>query len=134
MTTLTTSNKHIAKQPNAYDVMAGKNLRRIREVAGITQMQLGEALGISFQQIQKYEKGTNRLSVSRIVEACAFLNCTVGDIFYGTGTINGNTFVDPALRMPTTVVKRYLELTDAERKVINDLVYTVHNRSRSTDS
>lgn len=54
--------------PHPVDVHVGDRLRRLRSVRRITQQGLGEALGISFQQVQKYEKGTNRLSASKMFE------------------------------------------------------------------
>ncbi|MGO8915099.1 MAG: helix-turn-helix domain-containing protein [Stellaceae bacterium] len=55
------------------DIYAGERLRVARQLAGVSQQQLGEALGISFQAVQKYESGENRLSAGRMVNAAAFL-------------------------------------------------------------
>lgn len=55
------------------DVYAGERLRVARQLAGLSQQQLGAALGISFQAVQKYESGENRLSAGRMVSAAAFL-------------------------------------------------------------
>lgn len=55
------------------DLQLGADMRHIRKGAGFTQDALGKALGLSFQQIQKYEKGTNRISVSRLVRMCIVL-------------------------------------------------------------
>ena len=49
------------------DVELGKRLRSAREKAGVTQMALAEELGITFQQVQKYEWGKSRLSVGRLL-------------------------------------------------------------------
>lgn len=56
------------------DIYAGKVLRRIRHLTKISQVDLANKLGITFQQIQKYEKGINRLSVSRLSEICSALD------------------------------------------------------------
>jgi transcriptional regulator with XRE-family HTH domain len=55
------------------DIYAGERLRVARQLAGVSQQQLGEALGVSFQAVQKYESGENRLSAGRMVKAAAFL-------------------------------------------------------------
>jgi transcriptional regulator with XRE-family HTH domain len=59
--------------PHWVDVYVGQRIRRERKKRKMTQTTLGEAVGISFQQIQKYEKGTNRISASMLLEiACVF--------------------------------------------------------------
>ncbi len=55
------------------DIYAGERLRVARQLARVSQQQLGEALGVSFQAVQKYESGENRLSAGRMVRAAAFL-------------------------------------------------------------
>jgi transcriptional regulator with XRE-family HTH domain len=55
------------------DIYAGERLRIARQLARVSQQQLGEALGVSFQAVQKYESGENRLSAGRLVRAAAFL-------------------------------------------------------------
>ncbi|HWG80656.1 MAG TPA: helix-turn-helix transcriptional regulator [Stellaceae bacterium] len=55
------------------DIYAGERLRLARQLAGCSQQQLGEALGVSFQAVQKYEIGENRLSAGKLVKAAAFL-------------------------------------------------------------
>jgi transcriptional regulator with XRE-family HTH domain len=57
----------------AQDIYAGERLRVARQLAGVSQQQLGDALGVSFQAVQKYEIGENRLSAGRMVNAAAFL-------------------------------------------------------------
>lgn len=52
--------------PDPVDVFAGARLRTLRIAAGMSQEALADTAGISFQQVQKYERGTNRLSVSRL--------------------------------------------------------------------
>ena len=66
--------------PDQIDVEVGLNLRRARLARGFSQTELGEALGISFQQIQKYERGANRVSASMLVKAARFLNVRSADL------------------------------------------------------
>jgi transcriptional regulator with XRE-family HTH domain len=54
------------KKPNQIDVQVGARIRLRRTVVGMSQETLGKALGITFQQVQKYEKGTNRVGASRL--------------------------------------------------------------------
>ena len=54
--------------PRKIDVMAGVVIRRLRENAGVTQEVLAERIGMSYQQIQKYERGQNRVSISRLFD------------------------------------------------------------------
>lgn len=63
------------------DTHVGKRLRECRTVAGMSQQAIGDALGVSFQQVQKYETGTNRISSSRLYELSAILGVTVAYFF-----------------------------------------------------
>lgn len=54
------------KQPNPIDLHVGARVRLRRMLLGLSQEKLGEALGLTFQQVQKYEKGTNRIGASRL--------------------------------------------------------------------
>ena len=54
------------RDPNFIDVHVGNRIRMRRQIVGMSQEKLGELLGITFQQVQKYEKGTNRISASRL--------------------------------------------------------------------
>ena len=62
------------KTPNPVDVQVGARLRLRRTSVGMSQEKLGEHLGITFQQIQKYEKGTNRIGASRLKHICDVLS------------------------------------------------------------
>ena len=53
-----------------FDKIIGSNLRMHRKKAGFTQMELAQSVGITFQQIQKYESGANRMALSRAVQIC----------------------------------------------------------------
>lgn len=63
------------------DVHVGQRIRRRRWMVGMTQQQLGEAVGIKFQQIQKYETGMNRVSASRLYEIAQALDVQVAFFF-----------------------------------------------------
>lgn len=67
------------------DQIVGDRIRRRRILLGFTQDQLGEALGISYQQIQKYETGANRVSAGRLFQIAETLETQVGWFFDGIG-------------------------------------------------
>lgn len=69
------------KQPHPIDVHVGSRVRLRRMMTGISQDKLGESLGLTFQQIQKYEKGVNRIGASRLFQISQILNVPV-QFFY----------------------------------------------------
>lgn len=69
------------KKPNPIDVYVGTRIRLRRHILGLTQEKLGEKLGVTFQQIQKYEKGTNRVGASRLQEIADIMNVPVSYFF-----------------------------------------------------
>ena len=71
------------KVPNPIDRHVGSRVRLRRMLLGVSQEKLGEALGLTFQQIQKYEKGTNRISASRLQNIAKILGVQVAFFFEG---------------------------------------------------
>ncbi len=69
------------KIPNPIDVHVGGRVRSRRKLAGISQGNLGKQLGLTFQQIQKYEKGSNRISASRLFQIAQILDVPVQFFF-----------------------------------------------------
>ncbi len=69
------------KTPNPIDVHVGSRIRLRRTMLGMSQEKLGESLGITFQQIQKYEKGTNRVGASRLQNIAGILNVPAAFFF-----------------------------------------------------
>ena len=69
------------KKPNPIDIHVGSRIRLRRNILGISQERLGEKLGITFQQIQKYEKGTNRVGASRLQAIASILGVPVSFFF-----------------------------------------------------
>lgn len=78
-----------AKRPHSTDVIVGANVRRIRMQRRISQEHLASKLGITFQQVQKNEKGTNRISASRLQQIADALQCQLLDLF--DGVVSGST-------------------------------------------
>lgn len=69
------------KKPNPIDIHVGGRIRLRRNMLGMSQEKLGESLGITFQQIQKYEKGTNRVGASRLQAIASILEVPVAFFF-----------------------------------------------------
>ena len=69
------------KKPNPIDIHVGGRIRLRRNMLGMSQEKLGENLGITFQQIQKYEKGTNRVGASRLQAIASILEVPVAFFF-----------------------------------------------------
>jgi transcriptional regulator with XRE-family HTH domain len=69
------------KKPNPIDIHVGSRIRLRRTMMGMSQEKLGESLGITFQQIQKYEKGTNRVGASRLQNISSILTVPVSFFF-----------------------------------------------------
>jgi transcriptional regulator with XRE-family HTH domain len=69
------------KPPNPIDVHVGERIRMWRTERKISRITLGEALGLTSQQIQKYETGANRIGASRLQKICAVLEIPVSSVF-----------------------------------------------------
>jgi transcriptional regulator with XRE-family HTH domain len=69
------------KKPNPIDIHVGGRIRMRRNMLGMSQEKLGEQLGITFQQVQKYEKGTNRVGASRLQDIAQILSTPVSFFF-----------------------------------------------------
>jgi transcriptional regulator with XRE-family HTH domain len=71
------------KAPSQVDIIVGLNIRFYRNAAQLSQTELGEKIGVSFQQVQKYEKGTNRVGASRLNQIAVALGVPVIRLFDG---------------------------------------------------
>jgi|ERR1043166_8888291 transcriptional regulator with XRE-family HTH domain len=76
--------KKSAKSPSPIDVTVGWNVRIWRMTRGLTQAQLAHRLGVTFQQVQKYEVGANRIGTGRLVKLAAILDVPIARLFEGT--------------------------------------------------
>jgi transcriptional regulator with XRE-family HTH domain len=84
------------KQPNPVDKQIGQRVRTQRLMIGMSQEKLGDALGVTFQQIQKYEKGTNRIGSGRLHQIAHVLGVPVNFFFQDLGD-ETNEKADPGL-------------------------------------
>ena len=71
------------KAPNPTDKYVGSRVRMRRMMLGMSQEKLGDSLGLTFQQVQKYEKGTNRIGASRLQQISQILQVSVSFFFEG---------------------------------------------------
>ena len=69
-----------APSPSPMDIALGARIRQRRKGLGISQTGLADAIGLTFQQIQKYERGFNRVSFSRLVDIAHALDCRVVEL------------------------------------------------------
>lgn len=69
--------------PHPADVHVGQRLRLLRERQGLSHYAVAKALGVTFQQLYKYEAGINRISASRLWDIAGILGCEVGEFFEG---------------------------------------------------
>jgi transcriptional regulator with XRE-family HTH domain len=85
----------VKKAPNPIDRHVGSRVRMRRILLGMSQEKLGEALGLTFQQVQKYEKGTNRIGASRLQQISTTLNVPPAFFFDGAPSLNESA-ADPS--------------------------------------
>lgn len=100
------------KGKHPVDLHVGKRLRHRRWMTGMTQQQLANAVGIKFQQIQKYESGANRISASRLYDLSVALDVNVSFFFEGLDA-DEEPATDAALKPDLFTDKETLELVRA---------------------
>lgn len=112
--------------PHPVDVAVGNRVRDLRTRAGLSQTDLGHKLGVSFQQVQKYEKGVNRMGASRLIQICEALQISINDVFDGIASVadaQSRTLADPeAMRIARDIQR--IE-NDSMRTAIKQLVRTM---------
>lgn len=107
------------------DVHVGQRVRQRRWMVGMTQRQLGDSVGIKFQQIQKYETGANRISASRMWDIAAALEVPQAFFFEGldgqvadNGESRGDILTD---KEALELVRAYYSIPEAQRRRLFDL-------------
>ncbi len=122
--------------PDQIDVEVGLALRRARLHRALSQTELGNALGISFQQIQKYERGANRISASMLVKAARRLNIKASDLLPQEDAPQSQSFVRrfTEARGVETLVDAYCGLSNAaQRRAVLELVLAMAAPSTAED-
>lgn len=121
----------IKKPPNPIDKHIGLRVRMRRMMLGISQETLGKAIGLTFQQVQKYEKGTNRIGGSRMQQIATVLQVEPAFFFDGQiikdGTSKESTTPDYVSEFMSTsyglsLTKNFMKLTPKVRVHVSDLV------------
>jgi transcriptional regulator with XRE-family HTH domain len=129
------------KAPNSIDKHVGGRVRMRRIMLGMSQVQLGEALGLTFQQVQKYESGTNRVGASRIQQIAQILQVPISFLFEGSPTavpqaegVSEAPSLDyisdfVATSQVLALIRAFTRITDAKvRRSIVDLVKHIASR------
>ncbi|MDE1148989.1 MAG: helix-turn-helix transcriptional regulator [Azospirillaceae bacterium] len=127
-------------KPNPIDVHVGSRVRLRRTLLGMSQEKLGEAIGLTFQQVQKYERGANRIGASRLFDLSRVLDVPVSFFFDDMAGDNPADIVDEALpdmgfdadpmakRETLELVRAYYRIADpAVRKRLFELTKAVAN-------
>lgn len=94
------------------DLAIGDRVRKQREARGLTQAQMGKALGVSFQQVQKYERGTNRIASATLIRCAEVLDTSVAAL---CGEKDAAPEVVPFIR-------EFTKLDDDQRKAVLNLI------------
>jgi transcriptional regulator with XRE-family HTH domain len=117
------------KPPSPIDIAVGRQVRMRRMMLGMSQEKLADALGMSFQQVQKYEKGSNRIGAGRLQQIANVLQVPVTAFFDEAKVINGDSdFRSDLQALFTTrdgldLAKAFQKIQDAKlRRRIVDLV------------
>jgi len=115
--------------PDPIDVGVGARVRLRRKSIGVSQSKLAEALGLTFQQVQKYERGTNRISASMLVKIASRLEISVAEL---VGEAPGAVSDDAVRALTSPGALELLELfngieTPAFRSAVCDLARTLAN-------
>jgi len=110
---------------NTHDIAIGQRIRVRRNEVGLSQEELGLKLGVSFQQIQKYEKGMNRVASGKLPELARVLQVPVNYFFETHGSksaqeAQGIIFEDP--RFSIRLLRAYSKLPDDQRRHIVSLM------------
>jgi transcriptional regulator with XRE-family HTH domain len=101
------------KAPNPIDKHVGSRVRMRRMMLGMSQEKLGDALSLTFQQVQKYEKGTNRIGASRLQQISLILQVPVAFFFEGAPHLTEGAVNDSMESAPSpTYVSDFLATSD----------------------
>jgi transcriptional regulator with XRE-family HTH domain len=109
------------EHPHPIDIRIGQNIRLFRSQAGLTQTALAHALGLTFQQIQKYEKASNRIAASRLWDCAQILQVLPAQFFLSPGVALETIPATEIDRTLTGWLTIYQRLETRPRKLIIEL-------------
>lgn len=140
-------------KPNPIDVHVGARVRLRRTLLGMSQERLGEAIGLTFQQVQKYERGANRIGASRLFDLSRVLDVPVSFFFDDMSEdtsqqsprmmvagladeIPASMEIDPMTKRETLeLVRAYYRITDPQvRKRVFELAKALANACEAADA
>ncbi len=98
--------------PHPVDVLVGRRVRERRTLEGMSQTAVAEKLGLTFQQLQKYERGSNRISASRLYELAQLFDVPVSYFYEGMEQGKGAPDVTLTKRETLELVKAYYSISD----------------------
>ncbi|MDD9911943.1 MAG: helix-turn-helix transcriptional regulator [Alphaproteobacteria bacterium] len=111
------------KLPHPIDIHVGQRLKQQRKLQGISQESLAKQLGITFQQIQKYENGTNRISASKLYELSQILKAPVQFFFENCQKTPQLTEKPSELTTKElTLIKNFRELSPAQQQALANFI------------
>lgn len=119
------------EESNAIDAQVGSRIRMRRQLIGMSQEQLAAAVGVTFQQIQKYERGANRVSASRMVRIARALIVPAAFFFEGLDDGSSDTGQEETItaflrsREGVALAAAWVRLVDGQRRCILNLVQTL---------
>jgi transcriptional regulator with XRE-family HTH domain len=109
------------RSPLPIDVLVGQNIRICRLQKGLSQGELGRRIGVTFQQVQKYEKGANRVGASRLTQIADVLGVPIPTLFDGAPTSPGQALPDQSQSPRYLLAKPHsLRLLQGFDKIDND--------------
>ena len=120
---------HNPRAPKAVDIFVGSRIRLWRMRREMTQEQLGKILKVAYQQIQKYEKGVNRIGAARLHDFANALNVPVSDLFAGAHDAERKSFASPRAAFDPQafrIAEAFAKITDKEiRRLLIRLAETM---------
>jgi transcriptional regulator with XRE-family HTH domain len=121
------------KGPNPVDVLVGSRIRLLRKRRKMSQAELGKALGVTFQQVQKYENGKNRVGASRLHLVATTLDVPVSEFFAGAAETNRASFATKSVAFDPQafrIAEAFVKIADKElRASLIDLVEAMARKS-----
>mgnify|MGYP005848859081 CR=1 FL=1 len=131
--------KYSSLHPDPIDKTVGANIRKLRTLNSISQEKMADELGITFQQVQKYENGSNRVGASRLFNIAGILNVSVDQLYEGVkcsdqlkAAEEKSKFDDDIFNKRETInlIRNYYAIEDEKvRKKIQDMIKSFSENS-----
>jgi transcriptional regulator with XRE-family HTH domain len=116
MTTSMIGRKASSKRVQDVDRHVGARMRERRIMLGLTQQELAELIGVTYQQAHKYETGTNRISVGRLYQLAQALGVEVGYFYDGVASTPGAVEATPQQRLMLELARNFMAISDRRQQ------------------